>query len=275
MRVARSRVVMALALCLAISMGIAACDNTSSMLPEIPNSSSTRAAFYPGAPTITPAFTTIATSTSEENPCSSGCPGATDTPIPIPTHAPQYYANKIVQWEGDTSTSWLVTGDLGDLRRYPIPNDGSTFDCLTSSGFAFAGAISSKVLDQLPILNTSSAACGKNALYVNQRLFRGSYLRTSDGNYTLKLQRSDGNLVHYGPNGAAVWTNSQSSDYLVLQNGGNLVSYRWLAGGGAASTWSTNTGGSGATKLAIQNGGKLILYTDSGTAVWDSINGKL
>jgi surface antigen len=202
-------------------------------------------------------------------------PTATNTPTtiptvtPTPTHAPSYCANKIVQWDGDTAaqkTSWLVNSEL---TRYLIP-DSSTFDCLKSSGFAFGGAISKTVLDQLPVKNGNSAACGKNALYAIQRLFRGAYLRTSDGNYTLKLQ-NDGNLVLRASNGAVVWANGKTSDYLVMQGDGNLVTYRF----GGTSTWATNTVGTGATKLAVQNGGKLVLYSSSGAAVWDSVHGKL
>src|SRR5262249_41014689 len=68
---------------------------------------------------------------------------------PIDKSQPAFYANKIVQWDGDTKpqkTAWLVTADL---TRHWIP-DSSTFYCLEGMGFALYGPISSKLLDQLP-----------------------------------------------------------------------------------------------------------------------------
>src|SRR5581483_7155502 len=64
---------------------------------------------------------------------------------------PGFYAGKIVQWDGEANkpqkTSWLVSSDL---KRYWIP-DGSTFNCLKSSGFPVAEKLlSSTLLDQLP-----------------------------------------------------------------------------------------------------------------------------
>jgi hypothetical protein len=71
---------------------------------------------------------------------------------------PSYYANKIVQWNGDTKqqkTSWYVSSDL---KRYWIP-DSSTFYCLEGKGVAFAGPISSTLLDQLPDQTGQRATC--------------------------------------------------------------------------------------------------------------------
>ncbi len=177
--------------------------------------------------------------------------------------SPSAYAGKIVQWNGDTKTqktSWLVSPDL---KRYWIP-DSSTFNCLTSQGFAFAGAISSTLLNQLPDQTGKWARCGNNSLGTNQFLFRGSYLRSSNGLYFLQLQRSDGNLVLYGPNGA-LWANSRSSDYLVMQGDNNLVTYRY----GVGATWATGTGGTGANHLVVKDDGNLVLYTSGGVPIWD------
>ena len=178
---------------------------------------------------------------------------------------PAFYAGKIVQWNGDTKTqktSWLVSPDL---KRYWIP-DSSTYNCLTASGFPPAGPISSTLLDQLPDQSGQWATCGSRSLGINQFLFGGSYLRSSNGVYTLLLQRSDGNLVLYGPNSAAIWANSRSSDYLTLQGDNNLVTYSY--GGGV--TWSTGTANSRANILEVQDDGTLVLSAPGGVKIWES-----
>ena len=174
---------------------------------------------------------------------------------------PAYYAGKIVQWISDTKpqkTSWFVSWDL---KRYWIP-DSSTYNCINRKTFA----ISSTLLNQLPDQTGQWAECGSNSLGVNQILFRGSYLKSSNGLYTLQLQSSDGNLVLYGPKGA-VWANHQSSDYLILQGDNNLVTY----GYGVGATWATGTSSTGANTLVVQNDGNLVLDLPGGIRIWDSI----
>ena len=181
---------------------------------------------------------------------------------------PVFYAGKIVQWNNGPNTqntSWLVSWDL---KRYWIP-DSSTYNCLTSQGFANVGVISSTLLNQLPDQTGNWARCGNNSLGTNQFLFRGSYLKSSDGRYTLQLQRSDGNLVLYGPNGA-VWANSKSSDYLVLQGDNNLVTY----GYGVGATWATGTSSTGANTLMVTKYGNLVLIS-GGVRIWDNNHGRL
>jgi hypothetical protein len=88
---------------------------------------------------------------------------------------------------------------------------------------------------------------------------------SADGRYRLIMQ-SDGNLVLYGPDGAA-W-NSQSNSagsFAILQDDGNFVVY-----GPSGSTWDAGTTGRGGTRLIVQNDGNLVLYTDGGSAVWSS-----
>lgn len=199
--------------------------------------------------------------------------GVTDWPnyfihIADITGSPSAYAGKIVQWKGDTKpqrTSWLVSPDL---KRYWVP-DSSTYNCLKSQGYPDAGPISSTLLNQLPDQNGKWATCGSPSLGVNQFLFRGSYLRSSNGLYFLQLQRSDGNLVLYGPSGA-LWANSRSSDYLIMQGDNNLVSY----GYGVGATWATGTGGTGANTLVVTNDGNLDLIS-GGVRIWDSYHGRL
>jgi surface antigen len=187
---------------------------------------------------------------------------------------PAYYADKIVQWHNPTTsqnTSWLVSMDL---KRYWIP-DSSTFNCLKSQGFVDAGLPGSTILGQLHDQTGKWARCGNNTLGANQFLFRGSYLKSSNGLYFLQLQRSDGNLVlYYCPQGlnylcSALWAKSRSTDYLVLQGDNNLVTYK----DGGVATWETGTVGTGASTLVVKDDGNLILYTSSGARVWDRYHG--
>lgn len=187
--------------------------------------------------------------------------------VPSNPGQPAFYAGKIVQWNGDTKTqrtSWLVTPDL---KRYWIP-DISTYNCLKGNGFADAGPISSTLLDQLPDQSGQWATCGNRSLGNNQFLFRGSYLRSSNGLYILWLQRSDGNLVLYGPSGP-IWANSRSADYLVLQADGNLVAYSY----GAGVTWATGTVNTRANAFVVQDDGKLVLSAPGGVKIWESSHG--
>ena len=141
---------------------------------------------------------------------------------------------------------------------------------MRSQGYSDAGPVSSTTLNQLPDQTGRWATCGSPSLGTNQFLFRGSYLRSSDGRYFLQLQSSDGNLVLYGPNGA-LWANSRSSDFLVMQGDNNLVNYAY--GGGA--TWATNTSGTGANTLFVQNDGNLVMYASGGVPIWDRYHGRL
>src|SRR5260221_487614 len=74
---------------------------------------------------------------------------------------PSFYANKIVQWDGDHKTqltSWLVTADL---KRHWIPDSG-TFYCLEGMGYVLVGKISAQLLDQLPDQIGNWATCSSS-----------------------------------------------------------------------------------------------------------------
>lgn len=180
----------------------------------------------------------------------------------VTSSQPAYYAGKIVQWNGDTKaqkTSWLVSPDL---KRYWI-RDISTFSCLTKSGFPNAGPISSALLDQLPDQTGQLAVCGGDSMGPNDFLFRGSYLRSDNGLYTLELQRSDGNLVLSGPNGP-VWANNVSSDYLAMLIDSNVITYSYKGG----ITWTPNTTDTGSFGLQVRDDGNLVVINGEGI-VWD------
>lgn len=99
---------------------------------------------------------------------------------------------------------------------------------------------------------------------VNGRLNRGSALRSPNGRYTLHLQAGDGNLVLYNAAGVAIWSSYRpGGDFLVLQADNNLVVYQ-NAGG---AVWASNTFGSGAQVLVVQDDGNMVLYSAT-QAVW-------
>jgi surface antigen len=184
------------------------------------------------------------------------------------TISPSAYAGEIVQWDNGLhaqKTAWLVSPDL---KRYWIP-DVSTFTCLQSSGFAVAGTLSANMLNQLPDQKNHWARCGGATLGTNQYLFRGSSLTSSNGQYHLNLRKSDGNLVLQGPTGATLWSNDRTSDYLVMQPDGNLVTYSYKGG----LTWASNTANSGADHLVVTNDGHLALYTSGDLLKWTTAVG--
>lgn len=77
---------------------------------------------------------------------------------PLDRSQPAFYANTIVQWDGDTKpqkTAWYVSADL---KRYWIP-DSSTFYCLEGMGIKFVGPISATLLNQLPDQTGHWARC--------------------------------------------------------------------------------------------------------------------
>ncbi|MEU7750297.1 hypothetical protein [Micromonospora sp. NPDC049171] len=105
-------------------------------------------------------------------------------------------------------------------------------------------------------------------LRTGQALRRWAGLRSSDGRFELWVQ-DDGNTVLYRRStGAALWaTNTRDGVRLVNASDGNLALYR----ADGTITWSTRTGGRGASTLWIQEDGNLVLYRDSdATPTWAS-----
>ncbi|GAA2064767.1 hypothetical protein GCM10009839_90400 [Catenulispora yoronensis] len=71
----------------------------------------------------------------------------------------------------------------------------------------------------------------------------------------------------------ARWVSNNGNDYLdsfEMQYDGNLVLYRIGPYGWKQPCWATGTNGSGATHVTYQSDGNLVLYTNSGRAVWAS-----
>jgi len=109
--------------------------------------------------------------------------------------------------------------------------------------------------------------------------------------------QSDGNLVIYGGNGAAIWSTgtaqaaspatssamtsgqtlrsgqmvrSANGFYrLIMQTDGNAVTYAPPS----RPIWNTRTGGHSGARLTLQTDGNLVLYSASNVALWNSRTG--
>lgn len=103
-----------------------------------------------------------------------------------------------------------------------------------------------------------------DTLLPGQNILVDKPLVSQDKRFTFLYQR-DGNLVHYGPNGA-MWSSStvgQSVGFVSLQGDGNFVVYN----GATKPVWASNTNGKPVKQLLVQNDGNVVLY--SATApVW-------
>ncbi|WP_375477036.1 glycoside hydrolase family 30 beta sandwich domain-containing protein [uncultured Jatrophihabitans sp.] len=172
------------------------------------------------------------------------------------------YRGHIVQWDGDTSspkTSWLVGPD--GHRRWI--HDTATFNCLRAQGAPTPNVLPSETLDTMPDLTGVWAVCGADRIGANSMLQTNFYLRSGNGQYTLRL--TGANLTLTTSSGAARWSTGRGGEDLILQDDGNLVEYA-----GGPPVWASGTAGSGAQWLVLTNAGKLALYDSSGHYVWTS-----
>jgi hypothetical protein len=117
----------------------------------------------------------------------------------------------------------------------------------------------------LGLVGTAHAGAGGDRLNTNEQLGAGQRLVSTDGRFSLVMQ-TDGNLVIYGPGGPTWSSNTAGSggSRVVMQGDGNLVMY--TAAG--APVFATNTRGAAAA-LVMQNDSNLVEYTSSGP-VWAS-----
>ncbi len=104
----------------------------------------------------------------------------------------------------------------------------------------------------------------------SHELAPGEYLESTNGDYRLYFQASDGNLVlRDTATGSPLWASNTAGDgatRLTLQGDGNLVLYT----DGGDAVWASDTAGSGADELVLEDDGTLVLY-DDGSPVW-SVN---
>jgi uncharacterized repeat protein (TIGR02059 family) len=188
--------------------------------------------------------------------------------------------------------SSLILGDDGYLFVQSLDGAINTITGTYSSGTPIFALVGTQALlpgiqglDTLytPATNSYVSNNGDNA---------SGILYTSGGNYTLSMQ-SDGNLVETeNSTGNVVWSSGTSgssgaiatilnntltmfvptTNYLVIQNDGNLVLYNNGDVAWASGTAENESGSHGllATSLLMQSDGNLLLLTDDGEAVWAS-----
>ncbi|HYX29923.1 MAG TPA: hypothetical protein VE863_15385 [Pyrinomonadaceae bacterium] len=93
----------------------------------------------------------------------------------------------------------------------------------------------------------------------NQSLEPGQSLISAKGNYELKMQEEDGNLVLYNQGGQAVWaskTNGDPGAKCIMQADGNLVIYDT----DGSAIWATGTEGKGGYFIIVQDDGIVAMY---------------
>ncbi len=86
--------------------------------------------------------------------------------------------------------------------------------------------------------------------------------------------QGDGNFVVYQVGGSAVWstqTGGSGATHMAMQTDGNLVLY--TAGG--VAVWSSSTAPSSNDYLSMQDDMNLVVYSGSGSALWSWVTGKL
>lgn len=170
-------------------------------------------------------------------------------------------AGSIVR-DPSNGASWRVDGS--GYRRW-IP-DGRTYLCLVGQRVS-VGNYPAIQIQTVPDRIGVHQSCSRSTLSTNHSLYRGDYLKSSDGRYRLHLQASDGNLVLYNNVGRPIWaTNRLGGARLVLQGDGNLVVYT----SAGKALWASNTVGLGGTGFVVQSDGNLVLYTSGARAVWAS-----
>jgi hypothetical protein len=109
----------------------------------------------------------------------------------------------------------------------------------------------------------------------NHALYVGDSLKSNNGHHVLIMQ-TDGNLVQY-TNGTAVWHTATSGrgavaagfewGHLSIRIQPSLIQEITL--------WSSDTTGNAGGVLRMQDDGNLVIYSATGVALWDRINGKL
>lgn len=111
-----------------------------------------------------------------------------------------------------------------------------------------------------------AGSCG--VLAPNSPLHVNVPVPSCNGNYELVMQ-GDGNLVLYGPSGAATWhtvTHGNVGASAVFQGDGNLVVYSaW-----GNPLWHAGTHGNPGAELVVSNSGAVQVRSASGNTLWSS-----
>ncbi len=114
----------------------------------------------------------------------------------------------------------------------------------------------------------AAARPGESVLRAGEVLASGEQVTSPDGRYLLRMQ-GDGNVVLYGPSGAA-WASRTSipGTRLVMQGDGNLVAYTPAD----VAVWSSRSSGAGA-RLVLQDDGNAVVYDGSDRPLWATATG--
>ncbi|MBB5858147.1 hypothetical protein ACFQ05_21245 [Amycolatopsis umgeniensis] len=110
---------------------------------------------------------------------------------------------------------------------------------------------------------------GKATLSAGEYLHPNEYIASENGQ-TVLIMQSDGNLVLYRGNAAALWSSGTSGHpgaRAIVQTDGNIVIYS------ATSTALWWTGTTDVTTLVVQSDGNLVGYSAAGSAAWQAGTG--
>jgi len=106
----------------------------------------------------------------------------------------------------------------------------------------------------------------KNALYSEQRLYRGNQLQAKNGRASLVMQEN-GALVLYNEMNQVIWqTYTVKAQFLVLRANGDLRLEQF----GGDYLWHTNTAGSGVMRAVLQKNCDFVLYTQYWVKIWST-----
>jgi len=140
----------------------------------------------------------------------------------------------------------------------------------TAATYSVTATASDRIDTPASITFSWAVTGAESTLSAGHSLTGGQILWSPSHQYYASFQ-TDGNLVVYGPTGAATWnsgTYGQGGTELRMQTDGNLVIYT----PSVSAVWSTATWNSGSSnRLVMQDDGRLVLYTGGDLPVW--ING--
>ncbi|HMS31035.1 MAG TPA: hypothetical protein PJ984_01430 [Candidatus Saccharibacteria bacterium] len=179
-------------------------------------------------------------------------------------------------------TSWLAPQRPASMNEQTVlPGENATFDFTISTPLTPGSyrEYFNLVADGKTWLNdpglqqpinavvSASPSVTNSRLDPGMTLNIGSYLLSSDRQSLLYLQK-DGNLVIYS-NFMPTWstnTSGSGATKLVMQHDGNLVLYT----ASMKPVWASGTDGNPGTYFVIQTDGNLVLYRTSGLPAWVS-----
>ncbi|MDH6108648.1 hypothetical protein P3T36_002431 [Kitasatospora sp. MAP12-15] len=118
--------------------------------------------------------------------------------------------------------------------------------------------------------NCTIGSSGDIALTPGSSLGQGVNL--CSGNYELAMQ-NDGNLVVYGPTGAALWysgTANPGTTVADMQTDGNFVVYS-----GSTALWNSHTWGNPGAYVCFQTDGNLVVYRPNSNGQYTCTGGPL